>query len=365
MLAPMTRITAPYRPAAPAAKVSRMHALDGLRLICALSVAGYHYSVSWRIDGVNLPEYHLPAASHVLVYGFLGVEVFFLISGFVIGMSAWNRTPRQFAAARAARLYPAFWACVVISAAVMTVLPVTGGVPSSSSPTVRQVLVNLTMLAEPMGVPLVDSVYWTLWAELRFYAMIALLVAWGPTYRRMAGFVAVWLVAASAEPLLPVWTNVVIMPIFAPYFAIGVALCLIRRYGPTPWLWTLVAAGSLLALPRLLLRVADLRPGFDVPAAPALVIVALAVAALAAIALGATDRWNVRWLPAAGALTFPFYLLHQRIGYSLIRTGHERTGLPAWVLLTATVILLLGVAWSVHRFVERPLASRLRAVLSG
>ncbi|MEU4625018.1 acyltransferase [Actinoplanes sp. NPDC023801] len=344
---------------------SRLYALDGLRLLCALAVALFHYSCSWRIDGVNPPEHFLPQASHVFIYGFLGVEVFFLISGFAIGMSAWDRTLRGFTAARVARLYPAFWVSVLLTAAVVTVLPVTTGVPVSGIPALGDVLVNLTMLAEPLEVPLVDTVYWTLWIELRFYLMFAVLVAWGATYRRVAGFATVWLVAASAGPLLPDWTDVVIMPEFAPYFAIGVALCLMRRYGPTPWLWALVAGGWALTLPRLVVRTAGLHPGFAVPVAPSLVIVTVAVVALTVIALGGTDRWDVPWLAVAGALTYPFYLLHQRIGYSLIRTGHDVTGWPVWLLLSGTVVVLLTAAWSVHRFVERPLAPRLRRLVAG
>ncbi|WP_164842617.1 acyltransferase family protein [Actinoplanes solisilvae] len=224
-------MTTTIEPKAAVRRTSRLHALDGLRLVCALSVAGYHYSVSWRMDAVHPPEYHLPTASHGLIYGFLGVEVFFLISGFVIGMSAWGRTPRQFAVARAARLYPAYWACVILTAVVVTVRPVSTGVPVSGVPTVGQVAVNLTMLAEPFGFPLVDTVYWTLWAELRFYLMFALLVAWGLSCRRVAGFATVWLISGL---VLPDWGDVVTMPQYAPYFVIGLALCLMRRYGPTP-----------------------------------------------------------------------------------------------------------------------------------
>ncbi|MFC7533514.1 acyltransferase family protein [Actinoplanes sp. GCM10030250] len=346
-------------------RTTRLHALDGLRLACALAVAGYHFSASWRLDGVNPPEHFMPVGSHVLIYGFLGVELFFLISGFVIGMSAWGRTPRQFTAARVARLYPAFWVCVLITAAVVTLVPVSTGVPVTGAPGLTQIAANLTMLAEPAGMPLVDTVYWTLWVELRFYLLFALLVMWGPTYRRVAGFATGWLFAAAAEPLLPLWTHPILMPKYAPYFVIGVALCLMRRHGPTPWLWALVVGGWMLALPRVSARVADLHPGFAVPATPALVIVTLAVVALTAIALGRTDHWNVGWLATAGALTYPFYLLHQRIGYALIRTAYDYTGLPAWVLLPAAIAVLLGAAWLVHRLVERPLAPLLKSLVLG
>jgi peptidoglycan/LPS O-acetylase OafA/YrhL len=66
--------------------------LDGLRLVCALRVAGYHFGDSWRLDGVRPPAYFLPDAAPVLIYGLLGVEVFFLISGFVICTSSSGQT---------------------------------------------------------------------------------------------------------------------------------------------------------------------------------------------------------------------------------------------------------------------------------
>src|SRR5689334_24558957 len=81
----------------PRARTPRLFALDGLRLVCALAVAGYHFGDSWRLDGVHPPAYFLPGAAPVLIYGFLGVETFFLISGFVILMSGWGRTLREFA----------------------------------------------------------------------------------------------------------------------------------------------------------------------------------------------------------------------------------------------------------------------------
>src|ERR1044071_4341128 len=96
---------------------TRLSALDGLRLLCALAVAGYHFGDSWRLDGVHPPAHFLPDAAPVLIYGFLGVEVFFMISGFVVLMSGWGRTVREFAASRAARLYPAFWVCVLVTMA--------------------------------------------------------------------------------------------------------------------------------------------------------------------------------------------------------------------------------------------------------
>jgi len=351
---------------APAHRPARLLALDGLRLVCALAVAGYHFGDSWRLDGVRPPAHHLPHAAPVLIYGFLGVEVFFLISGFVICLSAWGRTVREFAASRVARLYPAFWAGVLATAVVVAVAPVTTGVPVSGVPGVRDVLVNLTMLPEPLNTPLVDTVYWTLWVELRFYLIVACLIGTGLTDRRVRVLGTVWLVAAVVLPAFPdAPLREVVMPDFAPYFVAGMTMFLLRRSPADRRLWVLLAGCWLVSLQRVEVRALDLKPGFAVPVWPAMVLLTVAYAVLLAIALGWTDRLDWRWLGAAGALTYPFYLLHQRIGYSLIRAGHDHTGLPASVLIIGAVVILLTAAWLVHRLVERPLAPLLRRRILG
>jgi peptidoglycan/LPS O-acetylase OafA/YrhL len=345
---------------------TRLAALDGLRLVCALAVAGYHFGDSWRLDGVHPPAYFLPDAAPVLIYGFLGVEVFFLISGFVICMSGWGQTVRGFAASRVARLYPAFWAGVFATAVVVAVLPVSGGLPVSGVPGVRTIVVNLSMLAEPLNTPLVDTVYWTLWVELRFYLIVACLVGAGLTERRMRLFGTGWLIAAVVMPAFPgASLETLVIPDFAPYFIAGMTMFLLRRSRSDWRLWMLLAGCWLVSLQRVELRALDLKPGFAVPVWPAMVLLTIAYGVLLAIALGVTDRLDWRWLGTAGALTYPFYLLHQRIGYSVIRTAHARTGLPAWVLIAGAVVALLVAAWLVHRLVERPLAPLLKRRILG
>ncbi|GIE58979.1 peptidoglycan/LPS O-acetylase OafA/YrhL [Actinoplanes octamycinicus] len=349
---------------APARRASRLSALDGLRLLCALAVAGYHFGCSWRLDGIHPPAHHLPDAAPVLIYGFLGVETFFLISGFVILMSGWGRTVRGFAASRAARLYPAFWACVLVTSVVATLLPIDGGLPFARLPGPDDVLINLTMLAEPLNTPLVDTVYWTLWYELRFYLIVACLIGGGLTDRRVKLFATGWLLTAVVLPAFPgAALAQVVMPDFAPYFIAGMTMFLLRRDRRDPWLWGLLLACWLLGLHRVHGRVLDLDPGFAVPAWPAYATLTAVFLLLLAVALGATDRLRLPGLATAGALTYPFYLLHQRAGYSLIRTVSEATGWGAGTVIAGVVLALLGIAWAVHRFIERPLAPVLNGFL--
>lgn len=342
----------------------RLAALDGLRLIAALAVAVYHLSVSWRIDGQNPPQYFLPDFSRLAIYGFLGVELFFLISGFVICMSSWRRGLGDFFVSRVSRLYPAYWVCILITALVVGLFPVVGGVPVSGTPDLGEIAVNMTMLQEPLGVPMVDTVYWTLFVELRFYLLFAALVAFGLTYRRTVIFCAVWMAVAVIGPTVDSRiVTIVGIPEYAPYFIAGIASFLIYKFGRSPLLFAIIGFAWLVSVKRVDDRVSDVNPGFDVPTWPGIVVVTLSFAVVLVIALGWTDRIRWGWLTTAGVLTYPFYLLHQRIGYSFIRYTHEHTTLPAWLLITGAILLVLALAWLVHRYLEKPLTRWLRRVL--
>jgi peptidoglycan/LPS O-acetylase OafA/YrhL len=358
---PATTVAGPGRHESTGGR-GRLVALDGLRLVAALGVAFCHYTSYWALDGVHRPAYFLPDASRVTIYGFLGVELFFMISGFAICMSSWGRRLGDYFVSRASRLYPAYWICVVVTVVVTAALPIGGHIPQRVRLSLADIGVNFTMLQEPMGVPAVDNVYWTLWAELRFYVLFAGVVAWGITYRRTVIFLAVWMLAACVAGFVDArFLELVTIREFAAYFIAGIAMYLMYRFGPTPLLWGIVGLSWLVNLHRLEERVGP--RGFGIPLWPAVLVVSLEYGVLLVIALGGTDRLNWRWLTVAGGLTYPFYLLHQRIGYVVIRHGYELTGLPVWFLVGATVVVMLGPAWLVYRFVERPLRPRLRAAL--
>jgi len=80
----------------PARPAPRLAALDGLRLCAALSVLGGHYTigrVNWNGDPAAFPR-----IGKVFSYGGFGVQLFFLISGFVICKSSWGRGLGEFVA---------------------------------------------------------------------------------------------------------------------------------------------------------------------------------------------------------------------------------------------------------------------------
>lgn len=357
-------------PAGPRRAAGRLRALDGLRLLAALAVCLYHYAGrggevthSWGRPAAEL----FPHLSRVAVYGNFGVQLFFVISGFVICMSSWGRTVEEFFRSRVARLYPAYWAAIVLVTAASVAMP---SVVRQLRP--DEILVNLTMLQQPVGARRVLGVCWTLWVELRFYVLFALLVVWrGITRRRVVVFCCLWTVAAvlAAGARLPLLDEIV-MSEYAPYFIGGLALYLIHRHGGDALLWGIVTMSWLLAQ---YLTTEGLWswyrvPGGDFPHRDPYVvmgIVTLSFAAVAVVALGRPRRADWRWLSVAGALTYPFYLVHEHLGWFAIDVLRRHAGLsPAWTL-AATVVAMLALAWVMHRWVEKPFGPRLKRSLAG
>ncbi|MBT2387259.1 acyltransferase [Streptomyces sp. ISL-11] len=333
----------------------RLAALDGLRLLAALMVVAYHYmafrSRIWERPVADaFPAAHLPAS-----YGWLGVQLFFLISGFVICMSCWGKTVGRFAVSRVTRLFPAYWFAVLAVTFVLHLWPSARDLPSP-----RDAAVNLTMLQAPLGVDAVDGVYWTLWVETRFYLLFALVVWRGLTHRRAVGFCAIWALAAAVakavdEPVL----DQVLLPDDCWYFIAGIAFYLMHRFRPNLVHWLLVGGCFLVAQHELVEAQtrAESHMSHRVPHWPTTLLTALFFLAVMAVALGWTRRLDRRWLTVAGALTYPLYLIHERVGWLVI--GRTAGLLPRYALLPLIVLGMLLAAWLVHRCVERPVARAL------
>jgi peptidoglycan/LPS O-acetylase OafA/YrhL len=342
----------------------RLAVLDGLRLCAALAVVAYHFTAfesgvrrSWGEHPAEL----FPRLSAVTSYGWLGVELFFLISGFVICMSCWGRDVGAFFRSRVTRLFPAYWAAVAITFVVSRLWW-----SQYQRTPVTDALLNLTMLQQPLGGTQVDGVYWTLWVEACFYLLFALVVWRGLTRHRVTVFCYLWLVVSVVSlPAKSALITAILQPQWAPYFIAGIALYLIHRFGSDLKLWGLVGVSFVVCE----YRIHDLAVavGQDVlkrplAPAPAMLLIALFFAAMSAVSLGWLSRIRWRWLTTAGLLTYPVYLIHELNGWVLIHalSGH----FPRYLTLAIAVVTVLVAAWLLHRLVERPLAGLLRARLA-
>ncbi|MGI5246069.1 acyltransferase family protein [Dactylosporangium sp. CA-139066] len=345
---------------------SRLLIIDGLRFLAALSVAVFHLmAVAGRGAGTKVDVWGQPAKAvfpnlfKFASYGWVGVPLFFIISGFVICMSSWGRTPRQFLAARVSRLYPAYWACIAITTCVSMALPaVYKPVPP------RALLANLTMLQDPLGAPRVDEVYVTLWAEMRFYALFTVLMLFGLTYRRVVWFCLGWsaLSVWSLEWHQP-WLGSILMPGGSQYFIGGIALFLVYKFGSRPVLWFIIGFSWILSM---YFYAGNAWQGIKhQPYWPASVLITMVYVVFALISLGWFQNLKWRGLTVLGATSYPLYLLHYVIGLTVIYYLYQRLTISPRLFLALLIAALIGVAWLVHRLIERPLAPRLKAALAG
>lgn len=338
----------------------RVLEIDALRFIAAVMVVGFH----WAFRGGATHDYIasvypplLPAAE----YGSLGVQLFFMISGFVILMSAQGRTTRQFAISRIVRLYPGFWAsCTLTSLAILLFAD------PHFKISVSKYLLNMTLLTDlmPVHVASVDNVYWSLFVEIRFYLFVAAIIAlgWLP---RAELLLWVWLVvAALLQPHADSRVGQWLLAGYAALFIGGACCYLIYSKGLSTRRLLLLGASFLLALYGVISQTADTAQRyapyhFSGWVAGGLVFVFYAV--MFTIATRGIGLLRHPWAMSCGALTYPLYLLHQNIGYMLINRFSGT--LPRELLFWGAFALVLLLAWGVYRFVERPAAPRLKALL--
>ncbi|MDR7384115.1 acyltransferase family protein [Promicromonospora iranensis] len=345
----------------------RLLGIDGLRFGAAAAVVLYHFTAGstaasyWGAD----PAHVFPVLNEITRYGWLAVELFFMISGFVILLSADGRGVAAFVASRVGRLFPAYWACIALTVGLQQVW--SGGRQTNLTET----LVNLTMVQDLFAVTGVQVVFWTLLVELKFYLLVVLLLAFGPpTRNRVLALATIWPLAgwAAQESGTP-WLADLLVANYAPYFAVGMLLFLVYRDGWELVSGVLLAGGVALCVKRVLEaadRAADMQ---GVSVSPALAVTVMLTSMIAVWATtipgrGAPRRRLAAVLGTGGALTYPIYLVHTQFGYAVIDTLAPETTRTVALLAAGALSLVLAVG--IHYGVERPASARLRrAVRAG
>jgi peptidoglycan/LPS O-acetylase OafA/YrhL len=108
----------------------------------------------------------LELAGEWIKYCAVFIDLFFIISGFVIALSVSNKSVSYFFKSRVVRLFSVYWLCAFITYMVTLFF----GAPRFHA-TLGQFLFNLTLLQDFFDVERLDGAYWTMSVELRFYAL--------------------------------------------------------------------------------------------------------------------------------------------------------------------------------------------------
>lgn len=333
----------------------RYYELDLARFLAAFAVLMFHYTFrATAADGYT--ELSFPRFGPFWRYGYLGVDFFFIISGFVILLTASTKSPKDFVISRMVRLYPNYWVGCLLTFLVLLAVD-----PPQFPVAVGQFLVNLTMLQTFVGVSHIDSVYWSLVVELKFYLLTFVVLALG-LLRFIPWVLAGWWtisVVLTHFVRLP-YADYFLIPEWSSYFIAGCVFFLVRRDGFRPWHGALLLGCLYLAVFRALDVRLDLIEHFHHEFSP------IAIAGHIALffvffGLFSTRRTRIiaspRWV-ALGALTYPLYLVHQRVGYVLIQALQSHW--PRFLVLTFVTVCMLALAWAIHRSVEVPFSPVFR-----
>jgi peptidoglycan/LPS O-acetylase OafA/YrhL len=339
--------------------VTRVQALDLLRLAAVLGVVLFHYGfrgpTAFNINHVAVPE-----LGWIGRYGFLGVPIFFVISGFVIAYSAVGRTATTFAIARFARIYPCFLFCMTLTFSALLFF----GSPHFAA-TFQQWASNLIIAATALHQDYIDSAYWSLVVEITFYGWVTVLLATKVFPRHIDAIVLSWLSLSMANELTA--DNQIISRIFltdhSGFLATGLMIYELYRGRRGAMLQCLLGLAIATALFQAVHNLRWLRDNDNV--FDDWIVVTVCLASILLI-IGAT---RIRRLPvgssvviAVGGMTYPFYLLHQQLGYTMLEwlsPVEHRFALVLAILLAISVL-----SWATWRFVERPGQRLAREVLS-
>ena len=337
-----------------------IHGIDVIRFLSALTVMLFHLgywigvptSTGGRITGGS---FVFPWATGTLSLGKMGVQTFFVISGFVIAYTAQNAPAASFLRSRILRLVPGVWICGTIT--LMIALGIHDRTPAD---------LMWAWLRSVLFIPIgekIDGPYWTLPIECSFYFLVFLLIA----SKAMTRFEQVSLLQAGASLAFCVWIFLVqpelnglswdpwfqvLLLVHGGEFAVGIFLWAILFKGVSTLRVTGLAMGvasGTLEIMNWMVRPEDRLPGVALWALSIIAIVA---------SVHYNDRIDARLSPngraiirQVGLITYPLYLLHELVGSVLMREL-ARYEVAQVTCLGIAMAILIGTALVISRYGE-------------
>ncbi|MEL7065688.1 MAG: acyltransferase, partial [Bacteroidota bacterium] len=326
--------------------------MDSLRAVAIFWVFFYHFFEFWTPSGHGmalLPFGDAARGFPLFDVGHLGVSLFFIISGFVILLTL-QRTASiiEFAVRRVARLYPTLILCGTITFFVTSLFG-----PEQIRVGVSEFLLSILSLPpENVGTILgisdwgwLDGSYWSLWVEIRYYAIFGLIF-----YMFRTNWLTVWLIFQAACLVLFLsfkFTGLGILDSlgglliyqFVPLFSVGMFAYLIY----------MKADGRSFTRIMLVLSVlhsflVSMFSSSDPSANTSLILGNLVVFTLFFGALTSKPLQKALSfgpLVKIGQSSYSFYLLHQMIGLSLLHVMSPY--IPGYILLFLGIPIILAI----------------------
>lgn len=315
--------------------------VDALRGIAALSVCWFHYTNAQFTEQFGAYQ----ASGR---YGWLGVQIFFVISGFIIPFSLFRAGYRiryffRFMLKRIARLDPPFLTSIVIVVSGYWLSSLLPGHPPYHVPW-AQVFAHLGYVNAFLGMPWLQMPYWSLAIEFQYYIFVGLCFPILALRKRIAPVLIITLFAALTTVARG---NQALLPHYLPLFVVGILSFRHKTLGVR----ARDTLTGLLVAQLLVVWVDGWMEGM------------VSMAACAAILL---VNVNHRVLKFFGNISYSLYLIHVVVGNIVFGLALRWTHRPEhlkWVLPFIAVAIAIGAAYFLYRLVELP-SRRLAAGIS-
>jgi peptidoglycan/LPS O-acetylase OafA/YrhL len=306
----------------------RIGIINALRAFAALAVAWGHF-----VAGQG--KYLGPSGK----YGYLGVDIFFVISGFVIPWSLYRsryvlRDYPRFLLKRNVRLYPPYLASIAITILATNFILVPLFHIPRMTVSGRDLVLHFAYLNDMAHVRWINVVYWTLAIEFQWYLLIGVVLPMLVSAHKWMRFVAASAMMAAYFTIY--WDRLVFH--YLPVFLIGVFVFQYRT--------ELIGKGEMLGLIAVMVLSMSRISGWLVP------LVAVPTGLLIAFA-----TLESRAMDRVGDVSYSLYLLHLPIGVSVIGLlSHwlPYSGYYIGVLDVIGVAASMWAAWIMYQFIEKP-----------
>ncbi len=331
-----------------------LYNLHALRAVAAILVIFVHTTDVLAPVGLRMAK---------IYFGIAGVDLFFVISGFVMTFTQDRKpiAPREFAIHRIIRVVPLYWAMTL---AVFTLAIVIPSLFASEQVTIAKLLKSLFFwpyLNDLGRIQPVLFVGWTLNYEFFFYLVFTLSIALSAGRARMAPMLCVVLLAgiAAAGALLP---N---LPVPARFFSDSVILEFalgiiagrlfsrdVLPHGALAWALLIVGFAVLLGAEEAGVR------------APRVMVQGIAATLVVVAALGIERDGHAlrgRFVQLLGAASYALYLSHPFVMKAFgIVSRMLPAGVLTWLVTLLAMIAAVVVAIAIHKLYEVPVTRWLR-----
>lgn len=322
--------------------------LDFLRGVACLLVMLFHYT--YRFFEISNQNNDWPVQ---VSFGYMGVSVFFMLSGyFSIKNTKETNSLRLFFFKKCVRLFPAYWVALILTGIITYIF-----LPERAVSWI-DFAINFTMLESFFGVAPVDGVYWTLQYELLFYVFTALIIIVFKKKKYIPHITLIWLLVLIGRDFINIKiVGIVIDKLmisqYGPIFVLGYLVYYLLETKMKRWEKILVYFEILLSFYYLWKHL-----GLEY-----LLFIIFVFAFLLIIVNGSIKEQHgnrivnkiMHPFSLLAGISYPLYLVHQNIGYAILKTvGCDQIFGEFVLVIPITVSILL--AYIINKWIEKPIA---------